>query len=183
MDARTTHDRRLQDVLTAELPLERFEAGYNPFSTIMMSPSSYFPFYKRPPEEYRRVLRYRGVIRYNGEALPLSTDWKWSIPQKGPFYRIADDGRRLVFRLPDHTTTPASGSITVSARRHCFAPRRFWPGLYFPARTAPAWRQWRYSVAACGTFINPRRPPLVDRRCRGGGGNRRRHQPRSNRST
>ena len=118
---------RSKNVLTGRLPLERFELGYNPFSIRKLGTTAWYPFFHREPEEYWRVLDFRGVIRYKGAPLPR--DGGWDLPRTGPFFSIFDDGRRLIFRLPDDTTSPEPGTITVTARRHCFAPETF--GLGF----------------------------------------------------
>ena len=152
-----------ESLLTAELPLDRFEVGYNPFNTVLYSTNSYFPFYKRPPAEYRRVLRYRGVMRYQGHPLPFNAGWHWEIPHSGPFYRIADDGRRLIFRLPDGIMQPETGSITVSARRHCFAPREFGLGYLSVQGLHLRGGSGGIPLASYRITLNPWWAPLVNR--------------------
>ena len=114
---------RYDGILTGRLPLERFEVGYNPFSIRRLGITGWYPFFHRSPEEYWRVLEIRGIMRYNGEVIPRHGGW--SLPREDAFYSITDDGRRLIFRLPDSTTQPEPGSITVTARRQCFAPETY----------------------------------------------------------
>lgn len=120
-------DRPEQDrpTLWTGVPSAARTGAYNAFALPLFSAQSWFPFFRRPPAEYRRILMPRGEIFHGEQSLRPVTGPFPRLDEAGSF-AVLGAGERIIFRLAKDAQ-PKDSRLEISVREFVFRPAK--PGL------------------------------------------------------